>query len=45
MFVNYLNDVSALLAVIISVRECNIEMNLEAERALLRQLSAFGHRN
>ena len=45
MFVNYLKDVSALLAMIRSVRECNIEMNLEAERALLPQLFAFGHPN
>ena len=45
MFVNCLKDVSALLAMIRSVRECNIEMHLEAERALLPQLFAFGHPN
>ena len=45
MFVNYLKYVSALLAVIRSVRECNTEMHLEAERALLPQLFAFGHPN
>ena len=43
MFVNYLKDVFALLAMIRSVRECNIEKHLEAERALLPQLFAFGH--
>ena len=28
-----------------SVRECNIEIHVEAERALLPQLFAFGHPN
>ena len=37
-FVNYLKDVSALLAMIRSVTEYNIEMHLEAEKALLLQL-------
>ena len=41
MFVNYLKDVSALLAMIRSVRECNIEMNLETERALLSNYSRY----
>ena len=45
MFVNYVKDVSALLAMIKSVRECNTEMLLEAERAFLPQLFAFGHPN
>ena len=45
MFVNYLKDVSALLAIIRSVRECNIEMHLEAERALPPQLFVFDHPN
>ena len=45
MFVNYLKNVSALLAMIRFVRECNIEMHLEAERALLLQHFAFGHPN
>ena len=43
MFVNYLKDVSALLAMTRSFRECNVEMHLEAERALVPQLFAFGH--
>ena len=45
MFVNYLKYVSVLLAMIRSVRECNTEMHLEAERALLPQLFALGHPN
>ena len=45
MFVNCLKDVSALLAMIRSVRECNIEVHLEEERALLPQLVAFGRPN
>ena len=45
MFVNYLKDVSALLAMIRVVRKCNIEMHLEAERVLLPQPFAFVHRN
>ena len=42
MFLNYLKDVSPLLAMISSVRECIIEMHLEAERALLLQPFVFG---
>ena len=45
MLLNYLKDVSALLAIIRFVRECNIQMHLEAERALLPQSLAFGHLN
>ena len=45
MFVNYLKDVSALSAMIRSVRERNIEIHLEAERALLPQPFAFGYPN
>ena len=45
MFVNYIKGVSALLAIIRSVRECNIEMHLEAERAFLPQLFVFVHPN
>ena len=45
MFVNCLKDVSALLVMIRSVRECNTQVHLEAERALLPQLIAFGHPN
>ena len=43
MFV--LKDVSALLSMIRYVREYNIGMYLEAERAKLPQLFAFGHPN
>ena len=43
MFVNYLKYVSALLAMIRSVKECNSEMHLEAERTLLSQFFAFGY--
>ena len=45
MFANYLKDVSALLAMMKSVRECNIKMYLEAEKALPLKLFAFGHAN
>ena len=41
MFVNYFEDLSAFLEIISSVREINVEMNLEAERALLSQFFAF----
>ena len=45
MFVNYLKDVLALLAMIRSVKECNIEMHLEAERTFQAQRFGFGHPN
>lgn len=45
MMVEYLKDVSAVLALISSVRENHIERNMQAERALLPQLFAFGHIN
>ena len=45
MFVNNLKDISALLAMIRVVRECNIEMHLETKRVLLPQPFAFVHRN
>ena len=41
----YLKDVSEMLALISAVRENNIERHLQAERALLPQLFAFGHMN
>ena len=44
-FVSYIKDVSLLLSIISSVRENNIERHLEAERALLPDLFAFGHPN
>ena len=44
-FVNYLKDVSALIAMIRYVKDCNIEMHLEVEGALLPQCFAFGHQN
>ena len=45
MTIEYLEDVSAMLALISSVREYQIERHLQAERALLPQLFAFGHIN
>ena len=45
MFVNYFEDVSELLATISFVRELNIEMNLDAERALLSQFFAITNPN
>lgn len=42
IFVNYLKNVSALLEMIISIKECNTEMHLEAKRDLVSQLFAFG---
>ena len=45
MMIEYLKDVSAMLALISSVRENHIERHLQAERALLPQLFAFGHIN
>lgn len=45
MVIEYLEDVSTMLALISSVREKHIERHLQAERALLPQLFAFGHVN
>ena len=45
MMIEYLKDVSAMLALISSVRENYIERHIQAERALLPQLFAFGHFN
>lgn len=45
IFVNYLKDVSAFLVTIRFVRECDIKMNLEAERVLLPRHIAFGPPN
>ena len=45
IFVNYLKDVSAFLVTIRFVRECDIKMNLEAERVLLPRNIAFGPPN
>ena len=45
MIVEYLKDVSCLLALISSVREKSIERHMQAERALLPQLFAFKHVN
>ena len=45
MFLNCLKDVSGLLAMIRFVRESTTGMHLEAERALLLQLLAFGQPN
>ena len=42
IFVNYFKSVSALLEMIISIKECYIEMHLEAKRYLVPQLFAFG---
>ena len=45
MMVEYIKDVSLLLSMISSVREMSIVRHLEAERAFLPQLFAFGHPN
>lgn len=45
IMIEYLKDVSTMLAFISSVREKHIERHLQAERALLPQLFAFGHIN
>lgn len=45
MMTAYLKDVSEMLALISSVRENSIERHIQAERALLPQLFAFGHMN
>ena len=44
MMIEYIKDVS-LLCMVSSVREMAIERHLEAERAFLPQLFAFGHHN
>ena len=45
MVVAYIRDVSHLLALVSAVREGSIERHLQAERALLPKLFAFGHPN
>ena len=43
MIIEYLLDVSLLLSMVSYVREMTIESHLEAERAFLPQLFAFGY--
>ena len=45
MIIGYLKDVSEMLALISAVREKSIKRHMQAERALLPQLFAFGHMN
>lgn len=45
MIIGYLKDVSEMLALISAIREKSIERHMQAERALLPQLFAFGHMN
>ncbi len=43
--VQYLKDVSVMLALISSVRECDIERHLEAEREMISLSFGFDHQN
>ena len=43
MTIQYLKDVSNLLALVSAVRENNIEKHLQAERQMLKQVFAFDH--
>ncbi|MAG85790.1 MAG: hypothetical protein CMB97_00015 [Flavobacteriaceae bacterium] len=43
--VSYLRDVSALLALVSAVRECDIDRHLEAEREMVSLAFAFDHQN
>ena len=45
MTIQYLKDVSNLLAMVSAVRESNIEKHLQAERQMLKQVFAFDHQN
>ena len=45
MILGYTNDVSEILALISAGRENNIDRYIQAERALLPELFAFGHMN
>ena len=45
MTVEYLRDVSSLLAMVSSVREGDIEKHLQAERDMLKTVFAFDHQN
>ena len=45
MMVDYLKDVSAMLCLIVAVREKSIEMHMAAERVLVTDCFAFGHFN
>ncbi len=45
MMIEYLKDVSAMLALVRSVREKSIDLHLAAERALLPKCFAFDHVN
>ena len=45
MTIQYLKDVSNLLALVSAVRENNIEKHLQAERQMVKQVFAFDHQN
>ena len=45
MTVAYLRDVSSMLSLVVSVREGDIELHLQAERNMLKQVFAFDHQN
>ena len=45
MTIQYLKDVSNLLALVSAVGENNIEKHLQAERQMLKQVFAFDHQN
>ena len=41
----YLKDISSLLALVSAVRDADIELHLQAERDMLKQVFAFDHQN
>ena len=45
MTIEYLKDVSAMLAMVSAVREGWLERHLQAEREMIKQVFAFGHQN
>ena len=45
MTIEYLKDVSSMLAMVSAVREGSLERHLQAERDMIKQVFAFGHHN
>ena len=45
MTIEYLKDVSAMLAMVLAVREGCLERHLQAEREMIKQVFSFGHHN
>ena len=45
MSIEYIKDVSCMLAMVSAVREGNLERHLQSEREMLKQVFAFNYQN